>query len=94
MKSATTNYGTFNVSGVLASGAAQFGSLTGVTAGAGSILPAFYGPNGQEFGGPFRISIPTATTTIVGGRGRQGRVRGRVSGRVGANCLLRETKQV
>ena len=66
LKSATTNYGTFNVSGVLASGVAQFGSLTGVTAGAGSILPAFYGPNGQEFGGPFRISIPTATTTIVG----------------------------
>jgi len=66
LKNTTTNYGTFNVSGSLAAGVAQTASVTGVTAGTGTFQPAFYGPNGQEFGGPFQISIPGATTTIVG----------------------------
>jgi len=66
LKNATTNYGTFNVSGTIASGVAAVGGVTGVTAGSGSFAPAFYGPTGQEFGGPFQISIPTANTTIVG----------------------------
>jgi len=66
LKSAGTDYGTFNASGSLASGVAQTGTLTGVTAGSGTIVPAFYGPAAQEFGGPFKISIPSANTTIVG----------------------------
>jgi|GEM_PF-1442557 len=66
LKNASVNYGTFNVSGTLTAGAANVGSLTGATAGYGTITPAFYGPTGQEFGGPFQIAIPTAATTIVG----------------------------
>ncbi len=66
LKNAQTNYGTFNVSGTLSAGTANPGSLTGTTAGSGTIAPTFYGPTGQEFGGPFQISIPTANTTIVG----------------------------
>lgn len=70
LKNSATDYGTFNVSGTIESGLAQVGTLTGVTAGSGRIGPSFYGPKGQEFGGPFLISVPngtgTATTTIVG----------------------------
>ena len=66
LKNTATNYGTFNASGSLANGMAQTGSVTGVTAGTGTIQPAFYGPNGQEFGGPFQIFLPGASTTIVG----------------------------
>jgi hypothetical protein len=66
LKNSSTNYGTFNVSGTITSGTANVGGVTGVTAGSGTIAPAFFGPTGQEFGGPFQIAIPTATTTIVG----------------------------
>ena len=66
LKSATTDYGTFNTTGVLSAGVAQAGGITGTTAGTGTFKPAFYGPTGQEFGGPFTIAIPSATTTIVG----------------------------
>ncbi len=66
LKNSSVNYGTFNVSGTLTAGAANVGSLTGATAGYGTITPAFYGPTGQEFGGPFQIAVPTAATTIVG----------------------------
>lgn len=66
LKNTSTNYGTFNVSGTLAGGAAMQGSITGVTAGTGQFSPAFYGPTGQEFGGPFQITIPASKTTIVG----------------------------
>jgi hypothetical protein len=65
LKNATTNYGTFNATGTMATGT-PFGSLTGTTAGSGIIMPAFYGPAAQEFGGPFQITIPGSTTTIVG----------------------------
>jgi hypothetical protein len=64
LKNATTDYGTFNVSGTIGSGTANRGGVTGVTAGSGTFLPAFYGPTGQEFGGPFQIAVPG--TTIVG----------------------------
>lgn len=66
LKSAATNYGTFNVSGTITAGTANTGSLTGTMAGSGTIAPAFFGPTGQEFGGPFQISIPASSTTIVG----------------------------
>jgi hypothetical protein len=66
LKNATTNYGTFNTTGTIAAGVAQVGGVTGVTAGTGTFAPAFYGPTGQEFGGPFQIAIPGQSTTIVG----------------------------
>jgi hypothetical protein len=66
LKNTSTDYGSFNVGGAISNGAAAQGSITGVTAGSGQFNPAFYGPTGQEFGGPFQISIPATNTTIVG----------------------------
>jgi hypothetical protein len=66
LKNANTNYGTFNTTGAIAAGVAQVGGVTGVTAGTGTFSPTFYGPTGQEFGGPFQIAIPGQSTTIVG----------------------------
>ncbi len=66
LKNTGTDYGTFNVAGTITSGVVNPGSVTGVTAGSGTIAPAFYGPAAKEFGGPFTITIPSTTTTIVG----------------------------
>lgn len=66
LKNSATDYGTFNVAGTITSGVVNQGSVTGVTAGSGTIAPNFYGATAREFGGPFSITLPAANTTIVG----------------------------
>lgn len=66
LKGAAADYGSFNATGTIAAGVAQAGGVTGTTAGSGSFAPTFYGPTGQEFGGPFHLAIPGQGTTIAG----------------------------
>lgn len=60
------SYGTFNVAGAITNGMAIQGTVSGDNAASGQFNPTFFGPTGQEFGGPFQIAIPSAKTTIAG----------------------------
>ena len=76
LKNAGTDYGNFNISGAIGAGTAAIGSVTG-TSGAGNgasgqFAPTFFGPNGQEFGGPFTITTPTGTTIVGAALGKGG----------------------
>lgn len=65
-----TNFGTFGFASTLSSGAAVAANLTQGGSNVGTMNPGFFGPAGEEIGGPFQISMPNAQagkpTTIAG----------------------------
>lgn len=63
-----TDFGNLGFSGTLTAGQSPVANLTANGTTVGSIAPGFYGPNGEEIGGPFHAVLMGGgkTTTIVG----------------------------
>lgn len=66
----TVNYGAFNFAGTMVRGQGVTGALNQGTVAVGTISPQFYGPTGQEIGGPFQLTLPAGSAnagiSIVG----------------------------
>jgi hypothetical protein len=66
----SVNYGAFNFAGTMARGQGVTGALNQGGTAVGTITTQFYGPTGQEIGGPFQLTMPAgsanAGTSIVG----------------------------
>ncbi|WP_241127781.1 transferrin-binding protein-like solute binding protein [Novosphingobium terrae] len=66
----SVNYGGFNFAGTMVRGQGVTGALNQGTIAVGTITTQFYGPTGQEIGGPFQLTMPAgsanAGTSIVG----------------------------
>lgn len=68
--SAGIDFGSFTFASTLNSGQPLTANITQGSAQVGQLDPQFYGPTGEEIGGPFQIYLPNAqsgtATTIVG----------------------------
>lgn len=66
----SVNYGAFNFAGTMARGQGVTGALNQGSTAVGTIATQFYGPTGQEIGGPFQLTMPAGSaasgTSIVG----------------------------
>jgi hypothetical protein len=66
----SVNYGAFNFAGNMVRGQGVTGALSQGSTAVGTITTQFYGPTGQEIGGPFQLTMPAgsanAGTSIVG----------------------------
>lgn len=68
--SGSVDFGAFNFAGNMARGQGVTGPLNQGGTAVGTITPQFFGPTGQEIGGPFQLTMPagsaTAGTAIAG----------------------------